>query len=312
VQASAIGSLNNVPGQTISRITLTGVSGGNTNVQFDLSAVSAQGPDAIVYNGPTQVFRGVVPGNSVEVAGMQGPDAIPFQPQGTGAAATLLLGQKLAISIPGGPTVTGDRIVALAENITASVEYVSDISVTGANLSSFTLEAEALGLFGANLHEAVGSAQITSSQQLATSQLTVSNLGASLLDGVDIDVEEAGTVNPCFLVGLASVPLSGVNEQVHFEAVGQVNPDYQPIGAVDLLATGSGFNVNVDYAPIGASLVNVMVFNAGVPVGSAIVPAGTVGTITAAGNPIALTRTFVEAAGQQGPDMLVGTSQMPG
>jgi len=308
VQASAIGSLNNVPGQTIGTIRFTGVSGGNTNVQFDLSAVSTVAPCFIVYNGATQVFLGVVPGNSVEVAGHTGPCLIPFQPQsasggGANALATVFLRQKLAISIPGGPTVTGDRIVALAENISTSVEYVSDISVIGANLSSFTLEAEALGLFNTNLHEAVGSAQITSTQQLATSQLTVSNLGASLLDGVDIDVEEAGTVHPCFLVGLAAVPLSGVNEQVHFSASSPAIADF---GAVDLLATGSGFNVNVDYSPIGASMVEVMVFNAGVPVGSALVPAGNVGTITPASGPIALTRTFVEAAGSVSPCFLVG------
>ncbi len=306
VQASAIGSLNNVPGQTIGTIRFTGVSGGNTNVQFDLSAVSVQGPDYIVYNGATQVFRGTVPGNSVEVAGHPGPCWIPFQPQsasggGANALATVFLRQKFAISIPGGPTVTGDRIVALAENITASVEYVSDISVIGANLSSFTLEAEALGLFNTNLHEAAGSAQITSIQQPA-SLLTVSNLGASLLDGVDIDLEEAGIVTPCFLVGLAGVPLSGVNEQVHFEAVSPASST--PFGAVDLLATGSGFEVNVDYAPIGSSMVEVMVFNAGVPVGSAIVPAGTVGTITPTPNPITLTSTFVEAAGAVAPSCM--------
>jgi sugar lactone lactonase YvrE len=299
VQASAIGSINNVPGQTIGSIRFTGVSGGNTNVQFDLSAVSALGPCVIVYNGPTQVFLGVVPGNSVEVAGHVGPCAIPFQPVGLNAQATVLLGGKFAISIPGGPTVTGDRIVALAENISASVEYVSDISVIGANLSSFTLEAEAIGLFDTFLHEAAGNAQITSNQQLATSQLTVSNLGASLLDGVDIDVEEAGITNPCVLVALSAVPLSGVNEQVHFSAS---SPAIAAFGTVDLLATGSGFNVNVDYSGIGASMVNVMVFNAGVPVGSAIVPAGTVGTIT---GPATLTRTFVEAAGAL-PCLIVG------
>ena len=310
VQASAIGSLNNVPGQTIGTITLTGVSGGNTNVQFDLSAVSIQGPCLIVYNGATQVFLGVVPGNSVEVAGVTGPCLIPFQPQsasggGANALATVFLRQKLAISIPGGPTVTGDRIVALAENISASVEYVSDISVIGANLSSFTLEAEALGLFNTNLHAAQGAAQITSNQQ-PTSQLTVSNLGASLLDGVDIDVEEAGVVAPCVLVELAAVPLSGVNEQVHFSASSPAIADF---GAVDLLATGSGFDVNVDYSAIGASMVEVMVFNAGVPVGSALVPAGNVGTITPASGPIALTRTFVEATGHVNPCAIVGFQQ---
>jgi len=301
VQASAIGSLNNVPGQTIGTIRFTGVSGGNTNVQFDLSAVGNQGPDWIVYNGATQVFRGTVPGNSVEVAGTMSPDWIPFQPQGANAAATVFLRQKLPISIPGGPTVTGDRIVAFVENLNVSPDWISEISVTGANLSSFTLEEEELGQFGFP-HGALGAAQMTAT----LGQVTVSNLGATLLDGVSIDVEEAGTMGPDYLVELAAVPLSGVNEQVHFAA--SVGPDVQvgPDMIVDLLATGSGFDVNVDYSAIGASLVEVMVFNAGAPVGSAIVPAGNVGTITAASGPIALTRTFVEAAGSVTPCCLVG------
>jgi len=299
VQATAIGRLNALDGQTISNIRLTGSSGGNTTVQFDLSAVSDAGPCWIVYNGPTEVFRGEIPGNSVEVAGSQAPCLIPFQPQGAGAAATVFLRQKLAISIPGGPTVTGDRIVALAENLSVTPDFISEISVTGGGgLSSFTLEEEELGQFGF-LHGALGAAQMTAT----LGQLTVSNLGATLLDGVAIDLEEAGQVNPCFLVGLAAVPLSGAGDQVHFEAAGLLcevglacSASPTSFGKVDLLATGSGFDVNVDYSPIGASLVNVMVFNASVPVGSAIVPSGTVGTITAASGPIALTRTFVEAA----------------
>jgi len=302
VQASAIGSLNATPGQTISSIALSGSnSGSSTIIEFDLSTVSGQAPDYIVYNGPTEVFRGQVPGNSVEVAGQIEPCTIPFLPQGVNAAAEVRLGQTHSISIPGGPTVTGDRIVALAENLAVMPDHISDISVTGAGLSQFTLESEALGLFDFP-HLAAGSAQLSA----ANNQLTVSNLGATLLDGVAIEVEEAGGVDPCTLVGLAAVPLSGVNEQVHFAATGPVSGTPTTFGAVDLLATGTGFDVNVDYSAIGASMVEVMVFNAGVPVGSAIIPSGTVGTITAASGPIALTRTFVEAAGVINPCCLVG------
>lgn len=306
VQATAIGSLNNTPGQTLASITATGSSsGGSTIFGFDLSAVGVVAPCFIVYNGPTQVFFGVVPGNSLEVAGATAPDVYPFVPQGaSGALAEVRLGQKFPITIPGGPTVTGDRIVALAEVLDVSPDWLSEIAVTAAGISTLTLESASLGMFNFP-HEALGAALLDAVSP-APAGLTVSDVGPDALPGVHIDLDEAGSVNPCFLVGLAAVPLSGVNEQVHFEAESQQGPDALPIGAVDLLATGSGFSANVDFSPIGASLINVIVVNSGVPVGSAIVPAGNVGTITSASGPINLVRTFIDAAGDVGPDMLVG------
>jgi len=284
VQVTAIGSLNATLNQPLGSVTFTSATSG-VNIQFDLSSVGAFDAFIRIDNGPTQVFLGQVPGNILEVVGAFDCFIPPVRPEGgTGVSASVQLNQKLPITIPGGPTVTGDRIVYFTNNVPIMPDYISEISVTGAGLSQFTLESEALGLFDFP-HLAAGSAQLSA----ANNQLTVSNLGATLLDGVDIEVEEAGVVQPCFLVGLAAVPLSGVNEQVHFAATGFVcevglacSASPTSFGAVDLLATGSGFNVNVDYSAIGASMVEVMVFNAGVPVGSAIVPAGTVGTITAA------------------------------
>lgn len=293
---SAIGSIGGVPDLPLGSITATGTASGNATVLFDLSGVSGQELQLTVYDGATPVLSG--PGDSVEIAGAVGPCFMPVRPQGSGASATLELGQTHDVTIPGFGTVSGDRIVATVSSLDGTIDFVSELEVLGAVASgggSFTVKAEALGMFGVP-HTGVGEVLLDA----AGGQLEVAVEDGAPLSGTAIDL--AGGEKPGWQVELVPLALTGIDETMHFEATGTVEDEPVPFVSVDLFANGAGFDVYTDFPNLGVFEIEVTMFDGGTPAGTAVLPAGFLGILT--GAPDLSLR--LAAAGITNPCFIVG------
>jgi hypothetical protein len=194
---------------------------------------------------------------------------------------------EVTFASSGGAFVNGDRIVFTPDMPTVSSAVATEVSMVAAGMPAFIIHDEALRLFDV-ANRATGQAEMDATPD----QLTVSNIGSSGQDGVSIDLDDVigPTGQDGFMCALAPLPLTNWEPDglVRVSAVGVLSGTADsPLGSATVqYRTGpdSFFDIATNLAPVGAMNTRVEVYSGGLPVGTAVVPDGLVGTLGNAGD----------------------------
>ena len=188
-----------------------------------------------------------------------------------------------SITLPNGIQVTGDGfLVDGDDDIVRGV--TKRIDITASQLPSLTIIKETPFFFNltpplfvtSTPHRRLGQARF----ETAGDQLTISNIGSSGEDGVDIDLKERPGG---FDVLFDSVDLSQADVGLHLAATGTFMQQSETsfslqkevfLGSAALVSNRSGTLALADYSAIGASNVRVGIYNGELLVGSAVVAGG--------------------------------------
>jgi hypothetical protein len=174
-----------------------------------------------------------------------------------------------------------NKIVSYAEDPTRSFTYRTAIESRAANVGTSVLHDEALVVLGKKAVRARGGALLEASN----GHLTVTNLGSSGQDGVEISLGKVDT----FDVGLDPIvdpegnPLQFTGAYLEATAIGSVNgvPD-ETLGVLRITQAGIGaYDIFANFAAIGSSTQHVQVFNQGALVADFPGHSGPVGTASA-------------------------------
>ncbi|HKW29078.1 MAG TPA: hypothetical protein VJT54_07070, partial [Verrucomicrobiae bacterium] len=185
---TSLGYIGGQPGQPVGRIIIN-YAGTNETYAYDFSPIGASTYTLEVFNGKQLVYQSH--GNSgpaysdfkLEPLPMDDTEMGHFDENGNYHPGTTTSTKVLALPMNvGGQIVTGDRVLAIPENPTSTVEALSGQSIQASGgISNLLIGAESLTEGNVTL-SALGNATLN----VASSALYVSNLTSSGQDGVAI------------------------------------------------------------------------------------------------------------------------------
>jgi len=175
--------------------------------------------------------------------------------------------------------------ISVAQNSTFEL---SRVQITAANLPVLSIDGEAVGAFQSEMR-AQGLTRFGGSVSDAPGEsplLFVSNIGSSGEDGVAISVDTQTHDVIAELGPANAIDLSQPGQSLTLNATGVFGgvPATQ-LGTATFTSDGASIDVTADFTSLSSPNADVRVFNDGVFVGNAVVPAGggSVGTLTPVG-----------------------------
>ena len=267
---TSLGYIGGQPGQPVGRIIIT-YAGTNETYAYDFSPIGASTYTLEIFNGKQLVYQSH--GNSgpaysdfkLEPLPMDDTEMGHFDENGNYHPGTTTSTKVLALPMNvGGQIVTGDRVLAIPENPTSTVEALSGQSIQASgSISNLVIDAESLTEGNVTL-SALGDATLN----VAGSALYVSNLTSGGQDGVAI--QDDHNISDGAAKGQAS------DLEIHMDPPDSGNT--LPIGAylqAQLVGTAGGISngvlgtltvtkagtsnyvVSADFSPLGASNLDV-------------------------------------------------------
>ncbi|HEV2435843.1 MAG TPA: hypothetical protein VG077_07580 [Verrucomicrobiae bacterium] len=263
---TSLGYIGGQPGQPVGRIIIT-YAGTNETCAYDFSPIGASTYTLEIFNGRQLVYQSH--GNSgpaytdfkLEPLPMDDTEMGHFDENGNYHPGTTTSTKVLALPMNvGGQIVTGDRVLAIPENPTNTVQALSGQSIqAGGGISNLLIAAESLTEGNVTL-SALGNATLN----VASSALYVSNLSSGGQDGVAI--QDDHNISDGAAKGQASdleihmdPPDSGntlpVGAYLQAQLVGTTGGISNGVlGTLTVTKAGtSNYVVSADFSPLGAS-----------------------------------------------------------
>ena len=260
IQSQALGTAGTPTAGLLGSWKVTKKGTGNYIVTADFSPLGCSTVTLQVFNGPTLVTT--LTGQSGALASVNGcvdddhwGNPTPSGPNGLpgpfGGALTFL--DTRTFSFSGSASVQGDRLVILPEG-GAAVSSLTQTTVLASGIPQISIDAERHFVqYAGLLQGALGQAAL----HVAGGQLTVSNLGSSGQDGVEIELAAPSQrkLNLYYQVPAddGSLSITGLGT-----AGGLVD---QPVGNTRIEFSGSTKTVSFDYSSIGASTYTLRIYN---------------------------------------------------
>lgn len=172
------------------------------------------------------------------------------------------------IVLSNGNTVVGDRLTVTPENEVQPVESLSTVRIVAADMPSFTLIDQAVGLFG-HPHRALGEATF----EIEDRRLTIGEIGTSGGDGVQVVLDDEQS----FRAELDPLELDERDATLRLDATGIVDDRLDvPLGTADVMNVGEEYVVGADFSALDADEVRLEVFADGERVGRTVLDSGIV------------------------------------
>lgn len=289
IVAAARGTVNSVPNNTLGLARIDSTSTLRLRLSPDFTPIGATTYTLEAYNGVTRVFQGAGRTGAAFDRANNGairrmtfacvPAACPNPPCPQVGPFVPVLEFRFpaagVFQVIGGPSVTADRFVIIPENLTQSVQSVSEVALTVSNLDPLTIEDESI-VFRRLYHTALGNARFDASGN----ELGLNNMSMSGGDGVTIELDPrtghfVAQLDP---LGDPADPNNPIPDGAYIEylARGIVN------GVPDTLYTSSRYEdignrvrCSFDFSPTGSSSLLIVYLIAGMPVGTEVLPGNT-------------------------------------
>lgn len=269
------GTVGGITNALIGSVTGERTGYGNYPIHVDFSPIGATSYtyQLFFHDLKTLVLTNAGPDSVVDVgnSGANNPRINPIWLNGSHVGVSVDFDYQLTDFHVPGFHAYASRMVILAENPTNIVEQVSRVDVFGRNgLPAFTIQNERLGKFGL-YHQALGNVRF----HVTPSQLTVSNIDASVLQGMLTELPRVQTFRAAVL------PRDLTNETflflASFTGLSSLTSDLKFLG--DVLFSRQSNGVSLSATVGGASEAVTRVFASGVLAGSIVANDGEIGTI---------------------------------
>ena len=299
--SDGFGKFNGIPNQKILTITRELTANGRI-----LTA------DFTPINSPTYELRAFLNGSLIHTqSGMSGIVGELILPQAAkkkfrcclhtgckGIRYSIPLGIAAQLNISGGPVITTDFFVLVAENQINKPDFLSGMNIRGKNVGDFTIENEWV-IFEDDIeaeipHRSLGDANLKAviGDFTKGGVLTVSNVGSTGQDGVQIDFIDfiVGKNVESFVydVELTDATTFPLGATMSSSSKAQINgvPNL-PAGSMTLERVPGGFEITPDYSAVGANSYEFQLFNSGSLVFSQSVKTGSAAIVQVndGGNP---------------------------
>ena len=261
VQSEISGTAGTVSDGLLGSWTLTKAASGTYAVTADFSPLGASTVTLEVYNGTTLVTT--LTGQSGALANVNGcvdddhwghptpagPDGLP----GRWGGALTFLGPR-TFSFSGSASVQGDRLVILPEGA-PDVSSLTRARVLASGIAQISLDSESHSLqYAGLLHGSLGQAGLS----IVDGKLTVSNIGSSGQDGVEINLRGLTSARSHNLY----FPLFEDDGTLAFTGFGTVGTlSDQPVGTATRDYAGDIETLGFDYSAIGAPTYTLRIYN---------------------------------------------------
>jgi hypothetical protein len=284
------GTRGGVADQLMGGTVITGLAGGDMQMNVDLSQLDATTYTLTLYLDGEVVF------SQSDI-----PDTIDFItiPAGTNAASCfckllpspvnilwyMATSAPIDVQLLAG-TFSADRLEIIPDGEQADLESIQFIDLTMTDTADLVINDEALHKFDLD-HRVLGTARFTA----GSDGLVVSNIGSSGEDGVTVDLPPAGSYDATTLP--FGTPVNG--NLFSIEALGSTSGPASgggdSLGIAGQRNLGGLVGVFADYGAIGSDNVRIEVYDDG----------ALVDTATVAGNPLRIAIILPEVAGDPQP-----------
>ena len=267
VQNQIIGTAGSITNGLLGSTTVTKAGTSNYVITADFSPLGSSTRTVQVWNGPNLVAQVNGQTGSVCATSVDFPPKSTDDMQPPPTFPDWDWNNPTSITISGGPTVMGTKILLIPEGGTP-VSSVSAVRILAAYIPSITITQEVVSLVYQGLtNTSLGSATLS----VASNQLTVGNLGTNGQDGVSIaltvgNLGTNGQDGVSFAAEWLDLDPSNalpVGASVQSQSIGTAGSITNGLlGSTTVTKAGtSDYVITADFSPLGSSTRTVQVWN---------------------------------------------------